>query len=138
MYRRLSKVCPWAMNLSVYSKKGVGREPSLSKIGPPHSKLKQNSTARIVTSTSFRLIPRPPLSFSSLSNFCLRVEWESLGMRLSTSSLLRLLSTCSTSSPLPWQPFVHLHEQLFMVQKSEELCESGAAPCIFWHILCGR
>ena len=32
------------------------------------------------------------------------------------------------SHPLLRQPFVHLREQLFTVQKSEELHESGAAP----------
>jgi len=30
--------------------------------------------------------------------------------------------------PAPGQPFIRLHEQLFMVQRSEELCESRAAP----------
>ena len=36
-YRRLSKIRPWAMNLSGCSKRGVGVfwEPSLPKIGPP-------------------------------------------------------------------------------------------------------
>jgi len=41
-YHRLSKICPWAMNLSGCSKWGVGiflRTLSLSKIGPPHLKV---------------------------------------------------------------------------------------------------